>query len=216
MLGPTRAVTGALWGALAGALFLAAPLPAFAQQRVAPLRDESPFRSLELPTPNRIRTAAGAPGPDYWQQRADYVIRATLDTVANTVTGSERITYHNNSPDTLRFLWLQLDQNLFSPDSRGAFVFGQGPRTGPGPKGGITLSRVALGSQPDAQGRARGAATPLSHTVVGTMLRVDLPRPLAPRARAVLELDWSFAFPSDPARMGMEVVDGGTVYELAQ
>ena len=216
MQGPTRAVTGALRGALAGALLLAAPLAAFAQQRAAPLRDESPFRRLELPTPNRIRSAAGAPGPDYWQQRADYVIRATLDTVANTVTGSERITYHNNSPDTLRFLWLQLDQNLFRPDSRGAFVFGQGPRTGPGPEGGITLSRVALGSQPDAQGRTRGAAAPLGHTVVGTMLRVDLPRPLAPRARAVLELDWSFAFPSDPARMGMEVVDGGTVYEVAQ
>ncbi len=200
---------------LAAMLLLAAPGSAPAQQ-APPLRDESPFRRLERPTPTRLRTAAGAPGPAYWQQRADYVIRASLDTVANTVTGGERITYHNNSPDTLRYLWLQLDQNLFARTSRGAFVFGNGPRTAPGPDGGITLTRVALGSQPAAQGRARGAAEPLAHEIVGTMMRVDLPRPLAPGARAVLELEWSFSFPADPARMGMEVVDGGTVYEVAQ
>src|SRR5688500_550225 len=210
-----RVSSGPRRGVLAAMLFVTAPVPALAQQ-APPLRDESPFRRLELPAPNRMRTAAGAPGPAYWQQRADYVIRATLDTVANTVTGSERITYHNNSPDTLRYLWLQLDQNLFARTSRGAFVFGSGPRTAPGPDGGITLTRVALGSQPDAQGRARATATPLRHEVVGTMMRVDMPRPLVSGARVVLELEWSFQFPSDPSRMGMEVVDGGTVYEVAQ
>src|SRR5687767_6345263 len=69
--------------------------------------DESPFRRLELPTPTRIRTATGAPGPAYWQQRVDYAIRASLDTVAQMVSGEERIKYTNNSPDTLRYLWIQ-------------------------------------------------------------------------------------------------------------
>ena len=83
------------------------------------LGDVSPFRRLDLPTPNSIRTGSGGPGPDYWQQRVDYVIRASLDTVAQRVTGEEQITYTNNSPDTLRYLWLQLDQNLFNSSSRG-------------------------------------------------------------------------------------------------
>ena len=77
------------------------------------------FRQLEqlLPTPNAVRNAAGAPGHAYWQQRADYTIRATLDEDKRSISGSETITYHNNAPDTLRYLWLQLDQNKFKPDS---------------------------------------------------------------------------------------------------
>src|SRR2546430_16443524 len=79
--------------------------------------DTSPFRALPLPAPGRVRGASGAPGPDYWQQRADYVIRATLDTSAQTIRGSERIHYVNHSPDTLAFLWVQIEQNLFPPNS---------------------------------------------------------------------------------------------------
>src|SRR5687768_14920579 len=77
------------------------------------------FRQLEenLPTPNSVRTASGAPGHAYWQQRADYTIRATLDEAKRSITASGTITYHNNSPDTLSYLWLQLDQNIFRPDS---------------------------------------------------------------------------------------------------
>src|SRR6476619_6678898 len=77
------------------------------------------FRQLDelLPTPGATRTASGAPGHAYWQQRADYQIRATLDENARTVTGSGTITYHNNSPDTLAYLWVQLDQNMFRADS---------------------------------------------------------------------------------------------------
>ena len=89
---------------------------ATAQQPADPVRgapDTSAFRRLELPTPNAMRTGSGAPGHEYWQQRVDYVIRASLDTAARSLRGEERITYHNNSPDTLRYLWLQLDQNLF-------------------------------------------------------------------------------------------------------
>src|SRR3954466_12522605 len=67
-----------------------------------------------LPTPNEYRTASGAPGPKYWQQRCDYDIKAKLDETALTLTGTETITYYNNSPDVLTYLWLQLDENEHS------------------------------------------------------------------------------------------------------
>jgi hypothetical protein len=68
-----------------------------------------------LPTPNEYRSGSGSPGPRYWQQKADYVISAELnDVITQSITGSETITYHNNSPDVLRYLWLQLDQNIFA------------------------------------------------------------------------------------------------------
>ena len=67
-----------------------------------------------LPTPNDQRTASGAPGPKYWQQRVDYDIKCELDEANNKLTGSETITYHNNSPDVLNYLWFQLDENQHS------------------------------------------------------------------------------------------------------
>jgi hypothetical protein len=79
--------------------------------------DSSPFRRLDLAPPSAVRAANGAPGAGYWQQRADYVISATLDTAGRTVRGEETITYTNNSPDTLRFVWLHVDQNLFTTTS---------------------------------------------------------------------------------------------------
>ena len=79
--------------------------------------DTSPFRGLGLPTPTRVRSSSGGPGPDYWQQRADYTIQATLDTATNQITGTARIHYVNNSPDSLGFVWVQLDQNLAAPTS---------------------------------------------------------------------------------------------------
>src|SRR5437763_14277382 len=79
--------------------------------------DSSPFRALPLPAPGRVRSASGAPGPDYWQQRVDYVIRATLDTSSQTIRGRERIHYVNHSPDTLAFRWVQSGQTLVAPNS---------------------------------------------------------------------------------------------------
>jgi hypothetical protein len=121
--------------------------PVLAQQpqsTIAGAPDTTAFRRLTLPTPNEFRTGSGGPGRRYWQQRADYVIRATLDTVSRTVRGTERISYTNNSPDTLRYLWLQLDQNLFTRESRGAAIFDRGARFGTaGAEGGFRLSKVA-------------------------------------------------------------------------
>jgi hypothetical protein len=177
--------------------------------------DTSAFRRLELPTPTTIRTGSGMPGPDYWQQRVDYAIRATLDTATRTLRGEERITYHNNSPDTLRYLWLHLEQNRFRTDSRGYLVqerrggFGAG-----GAEGGMRILKVGAGA-PAGRGRT-AAATSLAYRVEGTIMRVELDRPLPPRSRQVLEIAWSFPFGPNRNRMGVEDVDGGTTYEVAQ
>src|SRR3954454_10660498 len=193
------------------------------QQAAAPQIDSSdqgtrsPFRRLELPAPNRLRTGAGAPGPDYWQQRVDYLIRATLDTAAQTVAGEERIIYANRSPDSLRYLWLQLDQNLFNSSSRGSLIFDQRSRFGTaGAQGGVTLTRGQLAASAKSSSHPGRAATALKYLVNGTMMRVDLPRPLPPGSREVLEIGWSFPFGPNSNRMGIEQIDGSNVYEVAQ
>ena len=71
-----------------------------------------------FPTPNEYRLASGAPGPKYWQNRADYKLNCSLDTAKHSVSGTVEISYTNNSPDNLKFLWLQLDQNIYRKDSR--------------------------------------------------------------------------------------------------
>ncbi len=193
------------------------PPPTPGNDSVAAHGDESPFRRLELPTPNTIRTGAGTPGPDYWQQRVDYVIRASLDTVAQRVTGEERITYTNHSPDTLRYLWLQLDQNLFNSASRGYRLFDQGSRSGaPGPEGGFTLAKVAEPGTAAAGGRPARRGGPLEYLVNGTVMKVNLARPLPPGGRQALEIGWSFPFGPNSNRMGIELIDGSYVYEVAQ
>src|SRR2546422_4460347 len=173
--------------------------------------DTSPFRALPLPAPGRVRGASGAPGPDYWQQRVDYVIRATLDTSAQTIRGSERIHYVNHSPDTLAFLWVQIEQNLFAPNSI-TYALSQPPLhfaggavfdfTGKGFTGGMTIERFAAG------GRA------LQRTEYGTMMRVELPRPLPPRGALDCDVAWHFPIPPyGGGRMGRI---GTRLYEIGQ
>jgi hypothetical protein len=184
---------------------------------IQPHGDTSPFRSLELPTPNTMRTGSGSPGPNYWQQRVDYGIRASLDTVAQRVTGQERITYTNNSPDTLRYLWLQVEQNLFNSASRGARLFDQSSRFGThGAEVGVTLTRVSQPATAAARGQVAQHATELKYLVNGTMMKVDLAKPLPPHGRQVLEIAWSFPFGPNSNRMGIELIDGSYVYEVAQ
>src|SRR5947207_15184885 len=149
--------------------------------------DTSPFRALPLPAPGRVRSASGAPGPDYWQQRVDYVIRATLDTSSQTIRGRERIHYVNHSPDTLAFLWVQIEQNLFAPNSI-TYALSQPPLhfagravfdfRGKGFTGGITIERFTAGGQA------------LKRTEYGTMMRVELPRPLPPRGVIDSDVAW--------------------------
>ncbi|HEU4570191.1 MAG TPA: M1 family metallopeptidase [Gemmatimonadales bacterium] len=198
------------------ALLVATALP-LAAQTPPPVTDAaSPFHRLELPAANTIRTGSGKPGRDYWQQRADYVIRATLDTTAKVLRGEEEITYTNRSPDTLTYVWLQMDQDLFRRDSRGALVFDQGTRFGTaGADGGFTLTRLQVRPLP-ARGRATAPRRDAATTRVGTMMRVDLPRPLPPGGRLEITAAWSFPFGPNGNRMGLEHVDGHDIYEVAQ
>ena len=177
----------------------------------APVADTSPFRALALPPASRVRSASGAPGPDYWQQRADYVIHATLDTAAQTIRGTERIHYANHSPDTLAFVWVQIEQNIFAPNSI-TYVLNQPPLhfaggavfdfTGKGFIGGITIERFAAG------GKA------LTRTEYGTVMRVELPGPLPPRGAIDFDVAWHFPVPPyGGGRMGRI---GTRLYEIGQ
>src|SRR2546429_8212053 len=168
-----------------GMLTLVAAALAF-QSQVA---DTSPFRALPLPAANRVRSASGAPGPDYWQQRADYVIRATLDTAGSVIRGSERIHYENHSPDTLAFVWVQVEQNIFSKNSV-TYALNQPPLhfaggavfdfTGKRFIGGVTIERFS------------SAGEELRRTADGAMMRVGPPRPLPPQGRGGLHVPRQF------------------------
>ncbi|HKA59216.1 MAG TPA: hypothetical protein VKD28_11440, partial [Gemmatimonadales bacterium] len=177
-----------------------------------PVADSSPFRPLPLPPPTPARSASGAPGPRYWQQRADYVLEATLDTATNTLKGRGRIYYVNRSPETLSYVWVQLDQNLFAPPSSNApppppppLKFAGGvvfDFTGRGFVGGIRIDRFAVG------GRR------LKTSVQRTMMRVELPRPLAPNGKITFDVAWRLPIPPYGAgRMGRV---GSRFYELGQ
>lgn len=209
-------------------LGLSAQLPSSTRAAPPPSEpgDSSPFRRLELPPPSATRSSNGGPGAGYWQQRADYVIRATLDTEGRALRGEETITYTNNSPDTLRFVWLQLDQNLFTETSRGTAVFGTLPAAAPGAPGadsaggasrsGIRILSVVQPPPVTRRGKPVGPSTGLRYAINGTVMRVDLVQPLAPGSKQQFDLVWSFPFPAAANRMGVEEVDGNPIFEVAQ
>jgi hypothetical protein len=169
----------------------------------------SPFRPLQLPTPNQQRTASGRPGRGYWQQRVDYRISATLDTARRELRGRETIHYVNNSPDALSYLWMFLDQNICGPTSVTekldqpplAFLGSTFDFSCKGFEGGVALERVSIGSRI------------LRPAFYGTTMRIDLPRPLSPGSAIDLNLSWRFPVPDYGAgRMGRD----GSLYEIAQ
>lgn len=201
-------------------LLIAALLQQPAQAAQGPTRipvgvgDTSPFRRLVLPTPNEIRTGAGTPGPRYWQQRVDYTIRATLDTGTHTVSGSETIRYTNHSSDSLRYLWFQVDQNIYEEGSLGSFIYPEDTRwAARGFQGGYRIRGLAAQRGSTAAARP----VPLASTVEGTMMRVDLDQPLAPGGVVSLSLDYSFQAPEHGSdRMGRERLPEGWLYEIAE
>ncbi|HEX4946259.1 MAG TPA: aminopeptidase, partial [Blastocatellia bacterium] len=182
------------------------------------------FRQLEeiLPTPNEQRTGSGAPGHQYWQQRADYVMEVELDDKNQRLTGSETITYYNQSPDVLTYLWLQLDQNHFRQDADAKLT-----QTVPKNLNNLTLPMIAAMTSPrdefgyniTAVKDAKGA--PLAHAIVKTMMRVDLKEPLKPKQSVTFAIDWNFKIVEAKkfgARSGWEYFaqDGNYLYGLAQ
>ena len=204
---------------------LGALVTAFQIAGAGALDDERPdrFRQLEeiLPTPNAQRTASGAPGHEYWQQQVDYQIDVTLDENRRHLTGTEAIRYQNNSPDTLRYLWVQIDANLYRPEAHGYLAQeGAAPESTSFERLAGMLERREFdgGANITAVNDAGGKG--LAHTIVDTMMRVDLAEPLAPGGEVRFSIDWNYAInDSDKvgARTGYEFFedDGNDIFELA-
>ncbi|HRI78452.1 MAG TPA: M1 family metallopeptidase [Cyclobacteriaceae bacterium] len=186
------------------------------------------FEQLDqlLPTPNEYRTGSGSPGPKYWQQRADYVINAELNDENQSITGSETITYYNNSPDVLKYLWLQVDQNIYEKDNMTSKTNITVVKDSSSTKsmasdlglndfdGGFKIKSVK-----DASGNA------LKFFVNYTMMRIDLLQPLAAGQKISFSVDWYFNIHDrmrgdsrNDSRSGMEYFpeDGNYSYIIAQ
>ena len=165
--------------------------------------DGSVFLELDLPTPNAIRTASGAPGTEYWQQQADHDIKVRLDVDANKIHGSEVIQYKNNSPDTLTYIWLHLEQNIHRKDS---IRSREGRPTGEIKYEGISVTRMEIDG------------TAASWHEYATVAKILLSKPLKPNSSVKIAIDWSFAMPAKAnLRMGYDdSYEDGPVWELAQ
>jgi len=162
-----------------------------------------------MATANEVRLGSGAPGPAYWQNESDYHLDAKFDEANRKVDATETITYTNNSPDTLSYVWLNLEQNLFNPESRGARITPPGgARFGnrDGFVGGYTIRNVRVNGEP---------AEIHVHDTLG---RIDLASDLAPAGGTVtIDLTFSFDIPDYGSdRMGIEELEQGTVFEIAQ
>jgi hypothetical protein len=189
------------------------------QQQLPPLRPSSPvgdtsiFAPLVLPTANLIRAGSGAPGARYWQNHADYDITASLDTATKTLRGQLTLRYTNNSPDTLRYIWMQTEQNAFKSNSLNSYIFPADSRFGAKNfEGGDVLDHLdQLLAGPVKTTLPRRAKLVARDNE--TMTRVDLAEPLAPGKTATLDIGWHFLIPEHGAdRMGRD----GALYELAQ
>ena len=176
-----------------------------------------------LATPNEYRTASGAPGVKYWQQRADYDIKATLDEKKLLLTGAETVTYFNNSPDVLTYLWLQLDENEHSTVNNGGFPeesrMGRAVTPATIDKMIEQKSDNGLGHIISSLTDALGAK--LKYTINGTMMRIDLPAALKPGQKFTFKLNWTYKITDRmtvAGRGGFEYFpeDGNYLFTMAQ
>lgn len=170
---------------------------------------------------NEYRAADGAPGAKYWQNRADYQLSARLNDQTNEITGSEVLTYTNNSPQKLGFLWMNLEQNLFKQDSRGTAIV---PLVGnpPVPKSrnwgrgqvfdaGFKIKSVKLIGE-------KGAATDIKFLVTDTRMQLFLPKDVNPNGGQIkLKIEYSFISPDYGSdRMGIQETKNGKIFQVAQ
>ncbi|MBC7745966.1 MAG: M1 family metallopeptidase [Flavobacterium sp.] len=177
-----------------------------------------------LPTSNNYRTASGAPGHEYWQQKVDYEIQVSLNDDNQSLKGSEKITYFNNSPDLLPYLWIQLDQNLFKSNSD-TYLTETSSNNTVGKAMDFqafeALNRETfdggfkIGAIKDASGKS------LKYIISKTMMRVDLPKPLNPKEKFLFSIDWSYNITNQKkqnGRSGYEYFEGDQnyLYEMAQ
>ena len=146
-----------------------------------------------LPSPNSYRGMDGAPGPDYWQQRADYKIECSLNTNEQRLDGQEQITYYNQSPNTLRYIWLQLDENEHAPNNDKHRFNPSGIRPAMDER---SLQRLEPWRELEKYGckveevKSNGAA--LKYTINKTVMRVDLPKPLKPGEKFTFDVKWHY------------------------
>lgn len=185
--------------------------------------NQNKFRQLyqEFATPNQYRTASGAPGPAYYQNTADYEMDIILKEETNEIFGQETITYTNNSPNTLEYLWVQLDQNIRKKDSpsKEKNGSGYGPLTRPGSivseymdepfEGGFNIEEVSQNGKP------------LQHYINQTMMRIDMPENLKPGDKFSFYIKWNYKINNriaDGGRSGYEYFekDDNTMYIIAQ
>ena len=176
-----------------------------------------------LPTANEYRTASGAPGAKYWQQRADYDIKATLDEKKLLLTGAETVTYFNNSPDVLTYLWLQLDENEHSTVNNGGFPEENRMGRAVTP---ATIDKLIEQKSDNGLGHIISSLTDalgakLKYTINGTMMRIDLPAALKPGQKFTFKLNWSYKITDRmtvAGRGGFEYFpeDGNYLFTMAQ
>ncbi|WP_300672297.1 M1 family metallopeptidase [Soonwooa sp.] len=159
---------------------------------------------------NEFRSASGQPGPKYWQQAVNYNLNITLDDTQNKFTGSAEVSYTNNSPDALKFIWFQLDQNLFKKESRGSAMipttnsrYGSSDSTF---EGGYTIKSVKVDGK-DAK-----------YLITDAQMQVDLPKELKANGGSTkISIEYSFVSPEDGAdRMGVLQTKNGKIFTVAQ
>ena len=163
---------------------------------------------------NEYRSASGKPGPAYWQNRADYQISVRLDEQKNEISGTEYITYTNNSPDELEFLWIQLDQNLFKSDSRGSLIVPLSGSRG-GSKGQVFDAGYKIKSVKLASGNSESE---LQYVIEDVTMQVFLPEAENARGGKIkLKIDYSFISPDYGSdRMGVLKTKNGKIFAMAQ
>jgi hypothetical protein len=161
---------------------------------------------------NEIRSASGEPGPRYWQNRSDYTIQCRLDTASHTISGELIITYTNNSNDALRFLWLQLDQNIYKRESRASATTTEAG--GRWANGGFTDGYTINNLQVETAG---SWTSPTHQSITDTRMQVWLKNPLAKGEKLRLRMNYQFEVPEyGTDRMGRLLTKNGWIYEVAQ
>ncbi|MFV8391803.1 M1 family metallopeptidase [Flavobacterium sp. LB2P6] len=212
-------------------LLLLLPAILFAQEKTAPVApkqsgkyDTNKFSQMYdlLATPNMFRTASGAPGSAYYQQQADYKINVELDDKKSKLTGSETVTYYNNSPDTLEYLWVQLDQNQAAKTSQTPLAESQ--------KMEQVFPAGNFANKFLKQEQERGfnielvkdvKGNPLSYSINQTMMRINLATPMKPGEKFTFSINWWYNinnYRQDGGRSGYELFEkeGNKLYVIAQ
>ena len=186
--------------------------------------DQNKFRQLKdlLPTPNSRRTASGAPGYEYTQQKVDYVMNIRIDENTNRLFGDESITYKNNSKDYLEYLWVQLDQNMRAPDSKTPLAKSESLSSSFERPDAFTKNNLKkpsdFGFKIEEVKNIDGSS--LSYMINRTMMRINLPKPLAPGTSFQFKIKWNYLINNsvkDGGRSGFELFpDGNKNYTIAQ